>query len=614
MGQQTSTVTKASDFDPTQARLTGADGGTPIDTEITYGQSDHGTDLKVWGDTAANYMLWDESVDSLLLIGTAAKFRLGTFGSSAYGSGVALSATNTAALRAYGDDGGAAISSGVLARVGEFRHLLTYTAGNREQEAAGVVGKLVSVAGTNRHNMCGVMGSYETKTSLTVGGQAATTDTWCQAAIIGRVGGASITIDTNGVLAGVAAMSNVATALAANNGIYPAFYAGKWSGTETWSHGIYIQHIAVDKALQVGELSSTAQTGIHLTATNNNVIDSFADDNNTTLGDAVYSNIRARTMLFKACAAGTIVSIKGQLKFADEADMGPGVFAGVQGYMELYTDLNVKSGGKFWGVDSSIEAPTSGTLTVDSGGIAAGFHAELTGAGTATQASGGILAGLYIDEQITSGAWGYGVYVTGVDKAWYSSNALAAGSTATNSFEIAVTEAQTNASGYSRALYVSLTSTGDKTSTGEMNAMGVDITPQGDAYIATPIALYTAGCADAEIDNLWGIYLYMDDIGGSATVTTKYGMSIGIDNGDNAATCGYFRLYEHSGSTMVDYVMDFPNAGHGAASYLLHVGLSAGFCLTSAFSNDTIGTQAEDGYVRILIGSTEAKIPFWYDD
>jgi hypothetical protein len=95
----------------------------------------------------------------------------------------------------------------------------------------------------------------------------------------------------------------------------------------------------------------------------------------------------------------------------DEADLGPGVYAPTQGYLELAGDADVKSGGKVWGVDSSIEAPSGGTLTVKSGGICGGLHAELTGSGTATQESSGILAGLYIDEQITTGQWGYGIYI-----------------------------------------------------------------------------------------------------------------------------------------------------------------------------------------------------------
>ncbi|GAG05231.1 unnamed protein product, partial [marine sediment metagenome] len=263
-----------------------------------------------------------------------------------------------------------------------------------------------------------------------------------------------------------------------------------------------------DKAFQVGELSSTDQTGMHLSSTNPNIIDSFADDNNAALTNAVYTNVRARTMLFKTPTEGSIFSVLGQIKCADEVDFNPGVFAGVRGYIETMDDTDIKSGAKMWAVEGCLDAALA-SYTVKSGGISAGFHAELTGAGTFTQDSTGVLAGLYIDETATSGSWGYGVYVTGADKVWYSSNTIS-GSTATNSMEIAVTDTQTNSSTYSRSLYVSHTATGDKTSTGEVNAVGIDVTPQGDAYIVTPLSMYTAGCADAVIGNLWGSFLYMD--------------------------------------------------------------------------------------------------------
>lgn len=330
--------------------------------------------------------------------------------SSSAGSGFPLSATKTSTVGIFSDDNGASISSGTHMAGIRVRTLLTYTAGNREQEVSSVRGQLVSKSGVNRHNMCAVLGSYEVNTALTVDGQAATTDTWAQSAVQARIGAGNgiTTINSNGVLAGFAAMS-ATQAFAANSGVYAAYYVGAWATAMDWGYGLYIQGDKVSKAIQVGELSSTAQTGFHLTSTYNSVINSYADDNNTTLGDAVYSNIHARTMLFKACTAGTITAVKGQLKFADEADMGPGVFAGVQGYMELYDDADVKSGGKFWAVDASIDVPTGGILTVDSGGIAAGLHAELTGLGTAT--SSGILAGLYVDAPITTGNWDYGVYI-----------------------------------------------------------------------------------------------------------------------------------------------------------------------------------------------------------
>lgn len=219
-------------------------GNTTFAGTITQSTDGTGADTIFYSGTASSYFQWDASAATLLILGTAGKFRLGTFSGSTSGSGSVLSSSNTASFRVYTDDGGAAIASSQFVRAGVFRNLQTYTSGNREQESAGVVGQCVSVAGTNRHNMCGVMGSYEVRTSLTVDGQASSTDPWCQAAVIGRVGaGSSITtINSNGILAGVAAMSNT-TSFSANNGTYAGFYAGKWTGTTNWGYGLYVDAV-----------------------------------------------------------------------------------------------------------------------------------------------------------------------------------------------------------------------------------------------------------------------------------------------------------------------------------------------------------------------------------
>ncbi len=179
---------------------------------------------------------------------------IGSFSGATAGSGITMTASVTKALGVYADDGGAAIGSGVFARAIVGRHLLTYTAGNREQEAAGVVGQIVSSEGTNRHNMAGTWGSYEARTSLTVDGQIASTDTWCQAGVIGRVGGAAITIANYGVLAGVAAMSNIVSGQLTNSagGVYAAFYAGAWAGTTDWQWGLVIEGAKVSNGISVG--------------------------------------------------------------------------------------------------------------------------------------------------------------------------------------------------------------------------------------------------------------------------------------------------------------------------------------------------------------------------
>jgi hypothetical protein len=219
-----------------------------LDLALNFGSDGAGVDGKFYGATASNYALWDASANSFLLVGTAALFQQGTFAASAAGSGVALDATNSAAMKVYTDDGGAAIGSGTMARAAEFRNMQTYTSGNREQEGVGVIGKLVSVSGTNRHNMCGVMGSYEMKgTSITVDGQDPDTDPWVQAGVIGRVGMSSGTVTLNqyGVLAGVAAVSNINTATTATyTGRYTGFYVGHWASADPFEYGLYAEHVA----------------------------------------------------------------------------------------------------------------------------------------------------------------------------------------------------------------------------------------------------------------------------------------------------------------------------------------------------------------------------------
>ena len=414
MGQQTSTVTRLEDYDPGHARIAGTDGGTPIETAVTYGQDDYGADVTFYGGTSSNYMLWDESVDTLLLVGTSAKFSLGSFTGATAGTGGAVSASNTAPFKVFADDGGAAIGSGSLVRAGWFRNLQTYTTGNREQESTGVQGSLVSVAGTNRHNMSGVLGSYEARTSLTVGGQAATTDTWIQAGVLGRVGGALITIDTNGVLAGVAAMSNVATALAANAGIFAGFYVGKWASTETWSHGIYIQALAVDKAIQVGELSSTTVgSGVSLTNSVTRVMEVHADDNNTARTAGIQGRaILGRTMIY-ANTTQENWGIDGLVKWSTVAHTA-NVNAGVVGRFEaIGTNSTATGSGNTFvaGVMGRIGI-ASNAFTIGTGTWAVGVLAFYNTSTTNNPATGYTSAFMATASDIAgTGDWDYGLYV-----------------------------------------------------------------------------------------------------------------------------------------------------------------------------------------------------------
>lgn len=386
---------------------------------LTVGEDGDGDDVIFYGDTAGSQLHWDADTDTLELDGTTPRFRIGDFTGGASGTGSVVSASATAPLKVYADDGGAAIGSGSLVRAGWFRNLQTYTGGNREQEAAGVQGSIVSVAGTNRHNMCGVLGSYEARTSLTVDGQAATTDTWCQAGVIGRVGAANniLTIASNGVLAGVAAMSNVTTALASNAGVYAGLYIGKWggaSGTDSWGHGIYIQALAVDKAIQVGELSSTVSgSGVAMTDDVTRVMEVHADDANAARTAGIQGRaIFGRTMIY-ANTTQENWGVDGLVKWSTVAHTG-NVNAGMVGRFEAIGTNSTATGigNTFCAGVMGRVGIASNAFTIGTGTWVAGVLAFYNTSTTNNPATGYTSAFMATASDIAgTGDWDYGLYI-----------------------------------------------------------------------------------------------------------------------------------------------------------------------------------------------------------
>jgi len=254
---------------------TGIHVGTCSSAALTLGVAGtDGGDVLVYTDDTGSYLQYDTGTGKFYLRGTVSDFQLAASG-SASGSGVTLSATKTKAMGVYADDGAAAISSATFIRAGRFRTLMSYL-GNREDEAAGLEGQLVSIGGgTNRHNKCGLMGTYEYSgsASFIIDGQIASTDAWIQAGVIGRVdmGTSKTTVNQYGVLAGVAAMS-ITPSFSTNNGTYAAFYAGAWDSATDWTHGLYIEGGKCTTGIDIGTCTSgivftgTMTTGIDFTA------------------------------------------------------------------------------------------------------------------------------------------------------------------------------------------------------------------------------------------------------------------------------------------------------------------------------------------------------------
>jgi len=182
----------------------------------------------------------------------------------------------------------------------------------------------------------------------------------------------------------------------------------------TFTTGITIAK-TVGRAFQVGALSSDSQLGMTFVAsTGYEAVSVYTDDGNAALtGGDPFVGIHSRSMFFKDQAGSTTaLGIFGQQKYASGVDIGPARTAAVEGYNEFMTTNQIKDDGLVGTLSSQTEI-SAGVLTIASGGILAGVHVRLTGAGQATQSSGGILAGVLVDETVTTGTWGYGIYMPG---------------------------------------------------------------------------------------------------------------------------------------------------------------------------------------------------------
>jgi hypothetical protein len=324
---------------------------------------------------------------------------------SVVGSGVPLSATDTAALQIYSDDGNASISSAVHTAAGRFRNLQVYTGGNREQEADGVRGQLVSIAGTNRHNMCGVLGSYEAATSLVVDGQAWTTDPWIQAGVMGRIGvGSGITtINANGILAGLAAMSATAS-FAANSGVYAGLYVGSWSGSIDWGYGIYIQGGAVNRAFQAGESSAVYGSGVKLDATYTQAMAVFSDDGGASIGSGTLT-AAARFRNLQTYTTGNreqeACGVRAQL--VSVAGVNRHNMAALWGSYEVQTSLTVD--GQIFTTDPWIQAAVLGRIGAGSALTTINTYGRLCGV-AAMSATASLAANSGVYTAFYAGHWG----------------------------------------------------------------------------------------------------------------------------------------------------------------------------------------------------------------
>jgi hypothetical protein len=161
------------------------------------------------------------------------------------------------------------------------------------------------------------------------------------------------------------------------------------------------------RLLETGTYANTASSGVVLSSSNTRPMTLLTDDGGLNLDSGNYRPFLSRTLLTIDQTGSTITPIRGQLKLNDLIDVSTGIYAPVQGYIEVAGTSISKSGATLSCISASLEITTA--LTAASGGEVAGIHIETTGAGTLTAT--GTVAGLLIDKASGAADWPVGISV-----------------------------------------------------------------------------------------------------------------------------------------------------------------------------------------------------------
>lgn len=235
------------------------------------------------GGTTAITISGTYTVEGILIQRSCTRgLRVGEFASSGVAtSAMILDATTPTAVEIHGglsaDPG-----SGTMARPLRSRFIIA-SVGNVEAETYGMQGQLVVKSSNLGHWHGGVLGTIECQTALSVYNPLAGVG-----ALVGRIGGSTITVQSSCYLAGVIALASAVGV--SNSGVYAGLYATKTSGASNFSHGVYIENSDVGIAL-VGAMT----TGIDFTAAT-----FVMDANRTNSAIAIGDRLGAKTITFAA--------------------------------------------------------------------------------------------------------------------------------------------------------------------------------------------------------------------------------------------------------------------------------------------------------------------------
>lgn len=277
---------------------------------------------------------------------------------------------------------------------------------------------------------------------------------------------------------------------------------------------------------------------------------------------AVGETIQGLQLRSRATGTGTIAggTDGAEIKAGMNSDSDTGTIATARA---VIANIDAKKGTitSAHGVEMQVDIGSGGTITT-----LKGFRASLNNSGTLTDSYAFI-----VETANVSYPWEYGFFCTSGQATYPIYVKDNPTGTARNAVDIDIDDTYAYSSGYGRALGINVqhVSGNITTASSELNGIGIDVgATAGDISSFFPVSIYTGGMGTGAIANLWSINIYMDDIGGSATVTNKHGVAIGIDNGDGATNCYMMRFYNHGGT--INAALHFANNGETAFNHIIH--------------------------------------------
>jgi hypothetical protein len=127
------------------------------------------------------------------------------------------------------------LTSAYSAKCGRFRHLVNGI--TCAHETYGLIGQVVGRTVTFSHLHAGLLGTFECSSAVTV---SAGDGVGC-AGVMGRVGGATLTVGSTGVLAGIMSLNIATTVSITSGGVHAAFACRKAGSGVTWNSALHIE-------------------------------------------------------------------------------------------------------------------------------------------------------------------------------------------------------------------------------------------------------------------------------------------------------------------------------------------------------------------------------------